>query len=464
MRVLAIDQGTTSTRGLVFEGDAPPKLVASLRHRQIYPRAAWVEHDPLQILAHIKTCIDSAGSVDAIGLANQGESCLAWDSITKEPLSSIIVWQDSRTDQQIARLKAEGAEARVRELSGLPVESYFSASKLAWLLKHNDTAKAALRAGRLRLGTTDSFWLDCLTGVYATDPTTASRTGLMNLATLDWDDTLCALFGVPINVLAPIRPTGGAFGVCGKIPVLASIVDQQASLFGHGCRNPGEAKITFGTGAFALALAGDIAPVPAADGLISTVAWQAAPFRTAYAVEGGVYDAGSAVEWAKRIGLLDDFAELQDFEGPSAISRGLVFVPALSGLASPQWDRNATGAWLGMTHATTRRDLQRSILEGIALQTREVVAALDQRVGLGDTLRVDGGLSASGYFMQFLADATGKTVLRSENAELTAYGCALMAGHVAGAAPVAGTPFNGLEMKMDWVELYKASVKKALLF
>ena len=464
MRILAIDQGTTSTRGLVFDNDAPPVPIAALRHRQFYPQPGRVEHDALEILQNIKTCIDRAGPIDAIGLANQGESCLAWDSITRKPLSPIIVWQDSRTDPHVARLKAEGAEAPMRALSGLPLESYFSASKLAWLLSHNDDAKAALRAGRLRLGTTDSFWLDNLTGVYATDPTTASRTGLMNLATLDWDETLCALFAIPRDSLAPIRPTSGPFGTYGKIPILASIVDQQAALFGHGCRNPGDAKITFGTGAFALVLAGPAAPSPTADGLISTLAWHAPATGTAYAVEGGVYDAGAAVEWAKTIGLLEDVAELHHFEGPPAISRGLVFVPALSGLACPQWDRTAAGLWHGMTHATTRRDLQRSILEGIALQTREVVATLDRLVGLGDTLRVDGGLSASGYFLQFLADVTGKTILRSENAELTAYGCALMAGYLPNAAPAKFTRFAAREVKTEWVERYQASVRKSLLF
>jgi glycerol kinase len=462
MRVLAIDQGTTSTRGVVFEGDAPPMLVASFRHRQFYPQPGWVEHDPLEILANITGCIERAGHVDAIGLANQGESCLAWDRISKEPLSPIIVWQDSRTDDMIARLKADGAEARVRDLSGLPLESYFSASKLAWLIERNGLVKAALRERRLRLGTTDSFWLDRLTGAYATDPTTASRTGLMNLAALEWDETLCTLFGVPIDILAPIHPTTGVFGGYKNIPVKTSVVDQQAALFGHGCRHPGDAKITFGTGAFALALAGEAAPSAAADGLISTVAWQSTMAGTAYAVEGGLYDAGAAIEWAKRIGLVNDFAELQHFEGPPAIGQGLVFVPALSGLACPQWDRNATAVWLGMTNATTRRDLQRSILEGIALQTREVVVTLDQRIKLGATLRVDGGLSASGYFMQFLADVTDKTVLRSENAELTAYGCALLAGHPPGAGVAAGTQFIGRGVTGDWVERYAASVRMGL--
>jgi glycerol kinase len=460
MRVLAIDQGTTSTRAFVFEGDAAPNSVASFRHRQIYPRPGWVEHDPLEILQHIKTCLEAAGPVDAVGIANQGESCLAWDAVTREPLSPIIVWQDRRTDSAIARLKADGAERLVRGLSGLPLESYFSASKFSWLLQNNLQVSAALREGRLRLGTTDSFFLDCLTGVYATDATTASRTGLMTLSTLTWDETLCKLFGVPPDILAPIRPTANHFGRYGKTPISASVVDQQASLFGHGCRNPGDAKITFGTGAFALALTGDTAPAPGVDGLIATLAWKTGSFGMSYAVEGGIYDAGAALEWGKRIGLINDFSELDELADPPAIGRGLVFVPALSGLACPQWDRAASGVWLGMTTATTRRDLQQSMLEGVALQTSEVIKALDKRVGLGEILRVDGGLSASRYFLQFLADASGKKILRSENAELTAYGCALLAG----APPRIDSPAGqadafeasvSQDKRQDWIDRYR---------
>jgi glycerol kinase len=459
MRLLAIDQGTTSTRGLVFEGDAPPEIIAALRHRQIYPQPGWVEHDPFEILQNIKTCVSAAGKVDAIGLANQGESCLAWDAITKAPLSPIIVWQDNRTDKAIGRLKADGVEPQIRQIAGLPLENYFAASKLRWLLDHNPDVQAALHKGRLRLGTTDSFWLDCLTGNYATDPTTASRTSLMNLAGLSWDKALCSIFGVPYEILAPIRPTASQFGTYAGIPITASIVDQQGALFGHGCRIPGDAKITFGTGAFALALAGETPP-PAMNGLISTVAWQTQPFGTRYAVEGGVYDAGAAVEWAKRIGLLNDFADLQALDGSfAAIEAGLVFVPALSGLACPQWDRNATGRWAGITTATTRHDLLKSILEGVALQTSEVVAALDRSIPLGSILHVDGGLSASRYFLQFLAEVTGKTIMRSQNAELTAYGCALLAGHVTANTPNTYDAFTAQSTRRDWIDLYRDNAK-----
>jgi glycerol kinase len=455
MRVLAIDQGTTSTRGLVFSDSAPPRVAASIRHRQYYPQPGWVEHDPRDILANVKACIAAAGRVDAIGIANQGESCLAWDAVTLDPLSLIIVWQDRRTEDIIQRLKAEGAEPKVAALSGLPLDSYFSATKLAWLLDHSPDARTARRAGRLRLGTTDTFLLNHLTGANATDPTTASRTGLMNIASCSWDEALCDIFGVPIECLAPIRSTTGPFGDIDGTPVLASIVDQQAALFGHGCRHAGEAKITFGTGGFALALAGD-RPAAGAGRLTSTVAWQTAT-ETRYAVEGGVYDAGAAVEWATRIGLLDDPAELRTFDEPPAISRGLAFVPALSGLACPQWDRGASGLWIGMTTATTRRDLQQSILEGVALQTCEVIAELQARVGLGDVLCVDGGLSASDYFLRFLADVAGKTIVRSASTELTAYGCALLCGLPRPASGGEGDRFEPARHDgySDWIEHYR---------
>ena len=468
VRVLGIDQGTTSTRAHLFEDDVAPVQVASLRHRQIYPQPGWVEHDPLEILENVRRCLDAAGKVDAVGLANQGESCLAWDSVTLQPISPILVWQDRRAEALVQRLKAEGIEAEAKRRSGLPLDSYFSAAKYAWLLDEVPDVRAALSAGRLRLGTTDSFLLNCLAGVNATDPTTASRTGLMNLATRTWDPALCEMFGVPIEVLAPIRPSAGVFGDYKGSPVCASIVDQQAALYGHGCAGVGDAKITFGTGAFALALAGDTAPQPDDSGLICTVAWQTQD-HTRYALEGGVYDAGAAVEWAMRIGLLTDPVELLDFSEAPAIGRGLAFVPALSGLACPQWDRSTSAGWTGMTTATTRRDLLQSILEGVALQTREVVEALDRRVKLGDVLRVDGGLSASDYFLRFLAGLTGKTILRTANAELTAYGCARLAGlpWSLPAAPPAGEPFEGDISDSDrlaWIAHYRNKASKNVLF
>lgn len=458
MRIVAIDQGTTSTRALVFEDGLAPRLAASFRQRQYYARAGWVEQDPLEILAHVRACLEAAGPADAIGIANQGESCLAWDAVTLEPLHPIIVWQDRRTAAEVEAMRARGLEPWVRARSGLPLDSYFSASKLAWLIGHAPGAKAALKAGRLRLGTSETFLIEHLTGVHATDPTTASRTGLMNIATLEWDQPLCEAFGVPIEVLAPIRPTTGPFGDHRGAPVTASVVDQQAALFGHGCREPGDAKITFGTGAFALAISGETPPAPRDDGLISTVAWRT-PRGTRYALEGGVHDAGGAVEWALRIGLIDEPATLNAFSAPPAIGRGLAFVPALSGLACPQWDPRATGLWIGMTMATTRSDLRQAILEGVALQTRDVIEQLDRRVGLRGAIAVDGGLSASDYFLGFLAEVTGMTVVRGDSAELTAQGCALLAGleRVPAASPRmrAFSPGAiGNSQRQDWIHRY----------
>ncbi len=342
MSVIAIDQGTTSTRALRL-ADGEARIVHAVRHAQHHPHAGWVEHDPEELLGNIRACLQAAGSAEAIGIANQGESCLAWDKVTGKALSPVIVWQDNRTAADIEALRATGAEAETLARAGLPLDAYFSASKLAWILREVPEARATLAAGQLRLGTTDAFFLDRLTGVFATDATTASRTSLMNLTTGQWDAELCRIFGVPAEALPEIRDTVGDFGAIGGVKVRASVVDQQAALYGHGCRALGDAKITFGTGAFTLAVTGgEIVRAPE-QGLLPTVAWRKAGVST-YAVDGGVYDAGAAVEWAQSLGLFESFTELNEFEEPPAISRGLAFVPALSGLACPHWDRSARGA------------------------------------------------------------------------------------------------------------------------
>jgi glycerol kinase len=419
-RIAAIDQGTTSTRALVLQADGTVTLVHSLRHAQHRPQAGWLEHDPAELLRAIRLCLQAAGPVDAIGLANQGESCLAWDAITGEPYSPVIVWQDQRTENAIARLRAAGAEALVAQRAGLRLDPYFSAAKLAWLLTHIPQAGRAHAAGRLRLGTTDAFFLQHLTGRCVTDASTASRTSLMNLATLQWDPDLCALFGVPIATLPPICPTIGDFGAIAATPLTASVVDQQAALYGHGCRSPGDIKITFGTGAFVLAPAGAEPPVSAS--LSPTVAWQL-PAGITYALEGGVLDGGSAVEWLHSLDLFGDYAELDTFDAPPALQRGLVFAPALSGLAAPRWDRTAAGAWLGLTPQTSRRDLCQAVIEGIALATAELVEA----IGPVTTVSIDGGLTRSAYFRQFLSDRLGHDLILPICDELTAAGCAALA-------------------------------------
>ncbi|AFT86109.1 FGGY family carbohydrate kinase [Paraburkholderia phenoliruptrix] len=433
MRIAAIDQGTTSTRVLVADSNGGADIVHSVRHRQHHPQPGWVEHSPEELLSNLNACIEAAGTIDAIGIDNQGESCLAWDAESGEALSPVIVWQDNRTAELLKNLRQEGAEELTLSRAGLPLDPYFSASKLAWLLQHNDRVKAARRAGTLRLGTTDAYFLDCLTGHFATDTTTASRTSLMNLEKGEWDEDLCRLFGVPVECLPEIRPTVGEFGSVGTIPVTASIVDQQAALYGHGCRKTGDAKVTFGTGAFALALTGNQIVRAPEQGLLPTVAWRIGNEIT-YALDGGVYDASSAVEWAGRLGLFADLSEISTFETPPAIMQGLAFVPALSGLACPHWDRGAGALWVGMCASTTKSDLCQALLEGIALCTSEVIAAMMDRVNVTDRLSIDGGLGRNVYFVQFLADVLERTIVTQRFHELTAFGCAALASMGLGSA------------------------------
>lgn len=442
-RIAAIDQGTTSTRILVAEG-ARAAVAHAIPHEQHYPAPGRVEHDPEELIANIEACLAVAGPLDAIGIDNQGESCLAWDAVTKRALTPVIVWQDDRTANVTEALKARGLEALTLERAGLPLDPYFSASKLGWIMAHVPEAGAALAAGRLRLGTTDAFFLDRLAGRFQTDVTTASRTSLMNLATGDWDDELCALFGVPRAALPPIRPTvadHGAIMVAGRwVPVTASVVDQQASLYGHGCRKAGDAKVTFGTGAFALAVTGPEMRRAPGEGLLPTIAWQRAGGAITYALDGGVYTAGSAMDWAKRLGLFADYAEIGAFDGPPAIERGLVFVPALAGLACPHWQRDAAGLWLGLTLDSGPRELARAVLEGVALRTAEVVHAMAGHVPLGSDISIDGGMARNPYFCRFLALVLGRPVVARGAGELTALGTALLAGApddltLAGAGP-----------------------------
>ncbi len=427
MKVLAIDQGTTGTKAFTLEDEGGFTKVASFEHKQIYPQAGWVEHDAEELLRHIQACIKKAGKVDAIGLANQGETIVAWDSETGKSIYNAIVWQDDRSKTLTEKLKAQGGEALTKAKAGLPLDPYFSASKFRWILDHVDVATDLLKLGRLRLGTSEAFFLNRLTGQFATDVTTASRTSLMSLETLQWDDELCALFGVPLDCLPAIKSSTGPFGTVGKTPITASMVDQQAALFGHGCLQPGDGKITFGTGAFALALTGTKKPEKNDAGLLPTVAWGIGEQAPLFAVDGGIYNAASAVNWAKGLGLFSDYTEINSFTAASAISRGLVFVPALSGMAAPHWDRNAAGLWLGMGLDTTKKDMMQAVLEGIALRAAEVMQAMSRLGAKGDFISIDGGLAANPYFGQFLANALNRNVTVAGSTDLTALGVARMA-------------------------------------
>ena len=444
--VVGIDQGTTGTKAYRLFANGRFVPLCAMEHRQIYPRPGWVEHDARELLAGIARCLAAAEGAAAIGIANQGETVIAWDADSGEPVCNAIVWQDNRTQATTERLKAQDAERMTLERAGLPLDPYFSASKLRWILDNVPAAMGLAARGRLRLGTSDAYFLDRVCGVYATDVTTASRTSLMNLARAQWDAELCRLFGVPIELLPPIRSTVGTFGsgAASGLQITASAVDQQAALFGHGCRAPGQVKITFGTGAFALAVAGS-QPVSAPEsGLLPTVAWRI-DGQTTYAVDGGVYNAASALDWAQRLGLFARFDEIEHFQEPSAIERGIVFVPALSGLACPYWDRSAAGMWLGMGLDTSRRDLVQALLEGIALRTAQAVAAMHARLPLAPSVSVDGGLSRNPYFCRFLARALNRTLTIPAATDLTGLGIAQLAFAGAGlsgdrSVPPADTP------------------------
>jgi glycerol kinase len=427
MRVIAVDQGTTGTRSFGLDQEGRFASVASFEHAQVYPQPGWVEHDANELLSHVRGAIEAAGHADAIGIDNQGETVVAWDAATGEPLSNAIVWQDARTSAVTAKLKAEGAEELTLARAGLPLDPYFSAAKLRWFIDHVPAAQTLLNRGRLRLATSDAFFLDRLTGTFATDVTTASRTSLMNLDTCEWDDELLRLFGIPRECLPEIRATAGSFGGFSGMPVTASLVDQQAALFGHGCAAAGDAKITFGTGAFALAVAGPQRLDGSRFGILPTLAWKIGTEAPSFAIDGGVYNAASAVNWARGLGLFSSFDEISDFAAPSAITRGLAFVPALSGLACPHWDRTAGGLWIGMGLDTTRADLMQSLLEGIALRASEAVAAIAGLVALGGRISIDGGMARNRYFVQFLANALEKQVVIPATPDLTALGTARMA-------------------------------------
>lgn len=440
MKVLAIDQGTTVTKAFTLDESGSFAKAASFEHAQHYPQGGWVEHDASELLAHVSACIAAAGKVDAIGIDNQGETIVAWDATTGRPVHRAIVWQDDRTKDVTEKLKAEGAEELTLARAGLPLDPYFSATKMRWIIDHVDEAKDLLRQGRLRIATSDAFFLDRLTGTYATDVTTASRTSLMNLATLAWDDELLRLFGVPREVLPEIRDTTGPFGSVKGTAVTASLVDQQAALFGHGCARTGDAKITFGTGAFALGIAGDARPPRNESGLAATVAWRRGGAAAQYALDGAVYNAASAINWARSIGLFSSYEEISNFDGPSALARGICFVPALSGLACPHWDRNAAGMWIGLGLNTSKADMMQAVLEGVALRAAEVMDAMAGMLPLADTISVDGGLANNPYFVGFLANALNRTVTVASSTELTALGTARMAMAGAGATELPPLP------------------------
>ena len=429
MSILAIDQGTSSTKAFLLRETGELLALGSLSHRQDYPAPDRVEQDAEELAGNVETLVRSAlqrhPEIVGIALANQGETVVAFDRESGRALHPAIVWQDARTSAHLATF-SDAMRDLVHESAGLPLDPYFSAAKLAWLLTQVEAVAEAAKAGRLGLATSDAFLLHRLTGSYLTDAATASRTSLMHLAGREWDGALCSLFGVPAELLPPIRPCCGQFGEVragGRtVPVVASVVDQQAALFGHGCREPGEAKITFGTGTFALAVTGE-RPVVDKDGLVPTLAWWLDPQSPpVYALDGGDYTASSALDWAIGIGLAQRAEEFLVMPGPSMLENGLIFVPALAGLAAPHWDRQAAGLFAGLRQSTTKAELRQAVLEGVALRAAEIVELLcgpDPR-----PISVDGGMTRNEGFLGFLADALGRPVVLRDSPDLTALGVA----------------------------------------
>ncbi len=451
----AIDQGTTSTRFMVFDRKGREVARHQLEHRQIYPRPGWVEHDPVEIWEKTIEVVTGAlaragiGAADlaAVGVTNQRETTVVWNPRTGRPWHPAIVWQDVRTDRLMSRLEREGAGALIRRKAGLPPATYFSGGKLAWILEEVDGVRAAAGRGEALFGTIDTWLVWNLTGgvrggVHVTDVTNASRTMLMDLATLDWDDELLRLFGVPRQMLPAIRPSsdpalygttdpGGPFG--GAVPVCGDLGDQQAALVGQACFGPGEAKNTYGTGNFLLLNTGT-AIVPSKHGLLTTVAYRFGSGPAVYALEGSIAVTGAAVQWLRdNLGLIRESSEVEALARTVEDNGGVYFVPAFSGLFAPYWRSDARGVIAGLTRYANKGHLARAVLEAICYQSKEVADAMVRDSGVPlEVLKVDGGATVNGTLMQLQADILGVPVVRPVVAETTSLGAACAAGLATG--------------------------------
>jgi glycerol kinase len=450
--LLAIDQGTTSTRAILFDAALAPVASAQQELTQIYPAPGLVEHDPEEIwattVATARGAMAKAGAaardIAAIGITNQRETTLLWDRATGRPIHNAIVWQDRRTADACAALRAVGHEAAVAAQTGLLLDPYFSAAKIAWLLDHVEGARAAATEGRLAFGTVDSFLLWRLTGgtVHATDATNAARTLLLDIRRGEWDENLCDLFGVPSALLPRVRDCAADFGTTapelfgGPIKILGIAGDQQAATVGQGCFTPGMMKSTYGTGCFALINTGE-EPIASKHRLLTTIAYQLGGKRT-YALEGAIFIAGAAVQWLrdaiKAIGAAPEVNALAAAADPA---EEVYLVPAFVGLGAPWWDAQARGAVFGLTRKSGLPELARAALEAVGYQTRDLLDAMraDWPAATDTVLRVDGGMAASDVTMQFLADILAAPVDRPAVMETTALGAAYLAGLAAGICP-----------------------------
>jgi len=443
--ILALDQGTTSSRTIVFDQAGSVVATAQKEFRQIFPKPGWVEHDANEIWAtQLATAQDvlkraglSASDIAAIGITNQRETTVVWDRATGVPIHHAIVWQDRRTAARCDQLKARGLTATIKRKTGLVVDSYFSGTKLEWILKNVPGARAKAKAGTLAFGTIDTWLVWKLTGgrVHVTDPSNASRTMLFNLRG-DWDNELLKMLGVPRSVLPEVRSSSEVYGhttlLGGSIPIAGIAGDQQAALFGQACTQPGMVKNTYGTGCFMLMNTGT-KPTPSKHNLLTTVAWRIGN-RTEYALEGSIFIAGAVVQWLRDgLGIIRSSADVEALAAQVTDPDGVYLVPAFAGLGAPHWDQYARGLVAGVTRGTTAAHIARAALEGIAFQVTDVLRAMeaDAKVKLKE-LRVDGGASANNLLMQFQSSLLGVPVVRPKVTETTALGAAYLAGLAVG--------------------------------
>ena len=449
MPLLAIDQGTTSSRAIVYDNALRPLASAQQEFRQHFPQPGRVEHDALEIWDSVvattrdalKKSGTSAAEIAALGITNQRETIVVWDRKTGEPIAPAIVWQDRRTADDINSLAEAGQETLIQTRTGLLLDPYFSASKLQWLLRDVPAAKQRAAAGELAAGTIDSWLVWKLTGgrQHLTDVTNASRTMLMDIHRGDWDDDLLALFDIPRALLPRIVASSGDFGTTdpalfgAAIPIRGAVGDQQSALFGQLCTQPGLVKCTYGTGCFMLAFTGSNA-VASRNRLLTTVAWKIGDAPLQYALEGSVFVGGAAIQWLRDgLGLIKSAPEVNDLAARVPDTGGVVLVPAFAGLGAPWWDPTARGILVGITRGTTAAHVARATLEGIAWSVADLLAAMEKDAGQKiSVIRVDGGASASDLLMQIQADAVGTNIERPRNVETSALGAAMMAGLGAG--------------------------------
>jgi glycerol kinase len=444
---MALDQGTTSSRAIVFDHEGAVLGTAQEEFAQHYPEPGWVEHDPEQIwrtqLRSCRLALERAGleatDLAAIGIANQRETVLLWDAETGASLGNAIVWQCRRTADRCLELKRAGFEAAIEARTGLRLDPYFSATKIEWLLAHRQGASELLAKGRLRIGTIDSFLVWRLTGgrYHVTDHSNASRTMLLDLRSLEWADDLLDLFGVPSRILPQLCSSSGVIGLTdpsilgAAVPIAGLAGDQQAALFGQGALTPGDSKNTYGTGCFLLVNVGP-QPIRPEHGLLSTVAWTLGPGagQATYALEGSVFMAGGAVRWlCDALGLVDTPSDIGALAARAPDNGGVYFVPALTGLGAPYWDPYARGLLIGLTRGAMREHLARAVEEAICFQTRAVLDAMGQASGIEPSgLRADGGAAGDDFLLQLQADILGVPVVRPRLRETTALGAAALAG------------------------------------